>query len=72
MNVSDKFWGRKHYVNQHDICDYLKEWRNSSGWSTKKIDEHFGYAHTADIGLEKTIILVQYPILMTGENSKNY
>ena len=23
-NVSDKFWGRKHKVNQHDICDYLK------------------------------------------------
>lgn len=47
MNVSDKFWGRKHYVNQFDICDYLKKWRNGSGWSTKKIDDHFGYAHTA-------------------------
>lgn len=47
MNVSDKFWGRKHDVNQHEICDYLKEWRNLSGWSTKKIDEHFGYNHTA-------------------------
>lgn len=46
-NVSDKFWGRKHDVNQHEICDYLKYWRNKSGWSTKKIDEHFGYAHTA-------------------------
>jgi len=46
-NVSDKFWGRKHKVNQHDICDYLKEWRNKSGWSTKKVDEYFGYAHTA-------------------------
>jgi len=46
-NVSDKFWGRKHKVNQHEICDYLKEWRNKSGWSTKKVDEHFGYAHTA-------------------------
>ena len=46
-NVSDKFWGRKHKVDQHEICDYLKEWRNKSGWSTKKIDEHFGYAHTA-------------------------
>ncbi len=46
-NVADKFWGRKDKVNQHDICDYLKEWRNKSGWSTKKIDEHFGYAHTA-------------------------
>ncbi len=46
-NVADKFWGRKHKVNQHEICDYLKEWRNKSGWSTKKVDEHFGYAHTA-------------------------
>lgn len=46
-NVHDKFWGRKHKVNQHDICDYLKYWRNLSGWSTKRVDEHFGYAHTA-------------------------
>ena len=46
-NVHDEFWGRKYKVNQHDICDYLKFWRNKSGWSTKKIDEHFGYAHTA-------------------------
>lgn len=46
-NVHDKFWGRKYKVNQFDVCDYLKYWRNKSGWSTKKIDEHFGYAHTA-------------------------
>ena len=46
-NVSDKFWGRKHKVNQHDICDYLKKWRSKSGLSTKRVDEHFGYAHTA-------------------------
>ncbi len=46
-NVADTFWGRKHKVDQHEICDYLKHWRNKSGWSTKKIDEHFGYAHTA-------------------------
>ncbi len=46
-NVHDKFWGRKHKVNQHEICDYLKYWRAKSGWSTKRIDEHFGYAHTA-------------------------
>ena len=46
-NVADKFWGRKHKVNQHDICDYLKEWRAKSGWSTKRVDEYFGYAHTA-------------------------
>ncbi|MBS9775415.1 DNA cytosine methyltransferase [Candidatus Gracilibacteria bacterium] len=46
-NVHDKFWGRKHKVNQHDICDYLKIWRKRAGISTKKVDEHFGYAHTA-------------------------
>jgi DNA (cytosine-5)-methyltransferase 1 len=46
-NVADTFWGRKHKIEQHEICDYLKYWRNKSGLSTKKIDEHFGYAHTA-------------------------
>ena len=46
-NVSDKFFGRKHNVNQADICDYLKYWRNIKGISTKKVDEYFGYAHTA-------------------------
>ena len=46
-NVESKFWGRKYEVNQHEICDYLKYWRNKSKWSTKKVDEHFGYSHTA-------------------------
>ena len=46
-NVHDEFWGRKHPINQHEICDYLKFWRDKSGWSTKKVDEHFGYAYTA-------------------------
>ena len=46
-NVSDKFFGRKHKVKQADICDYLKEWRDKKGISTKKVDEYFGYAHTA-------------------------
>ena len=46
-NVHDKFWGRKHEVSQFDICDYLKEWRKKAGISTKKIDEIFGYKHTA-------------------------
>jgi DNA (cytosine-5)-methyltransferase 1 len=46
-NVHDEFWGRKHKVNQHEICDYLKHWRKISGWTTKKVDKHFGYAHTA-------------------------
>ena len=45
--VKDKFWGRKYTVNQHDICDYLRFWRAKSNWSTKKIDEYFGYKHTA-------------------------
>jgi len=46
-NVHEVFWGRKHNVDQHQICDYLKYWRNKSGWTTKRVDEHFGYAHTA-------------------------
>ena len=46
-NVQDEFWGRKYPIHQFDICDYLKKWRNKSGISTKKVDEHFGYAHTA-------------------------
>lgn len=46
-NVAEKFWGRKYNVNQHEICDYLKEWRTKVGLSTKKIDEYFGYKHTA-------------------------
>ncbi|MBU4480210.1 DNA cytosine methyltransferase [Patescibacteria group bacterium] len=47
VNVHDKFWGRKNNINQHDVCDYLKEWRNKAGISTKKIDEMFGYSYTA-------------------------
>lgn len=46
-NVADTFWGRKYEVNQHDICDYLKYWRDKSGWTTKKVDDHFGYSYTA-------------------------
>jgi len=46
-NVQDKFWGRKHKVSQHDVCDYLKFWRNKKEISTKKVDEHFGYKYTA-------------------------
>jgi DNA (cytosine-5)-methyltransferase 1 len=46
-NVHDKFYGRKNPPKQEDICDYLKYWRKKSGLSTKKIDEIFGYAHTA-------------------------
>lgn len=45
--VQDTFFGRKYKVNQAEICDYLKEWRNKSEWTTKKIDDHFGYKHTA-------------------------
>ncbi len=46
-NVYDTFWGRKHPINQHEICDYLKFWRSCSTYNTKQIDEYFGYAHTA-------------------------
>ena len=47
LNVHDKFWGRKYEVKQEEICDYLKYWRNKAQISTKKIDEIFGYKHTA-------------------------
>lgn len=46
-NVADTFWGRKYEVNQHDICDYLRFWRDKAGWTTNKVDEHFGYSYTA-------------------------
>lgn len=46
-NVADTFWGRKYEVNQHDICDYLRFWRDKAGWTTKQVDEHFGYSYTA-------------------------
>lgn len=46
-NVYDKFWGRKYEVNQADICDYLRYWRDKSGYSTQKVDDHFGYKYTA-------------------------
>ena len=46
-NVYDKFWGRKYKVNQADICDYLKYWRDKAGYTTKKVDDHFGYKYTA-------------------------
>lgn len=46
-NVAEKFWGRKFEINQHELCDYLRYWRDNSSWTTKKIDEYFGYKHTA-------------------------
>lgn len=46
-NVADVFWGRKYTVNQHELCDYLVEWRKKVGISTKKVDEYFGYSYTA-------------------------
>ena len=45
--VKESFWGRKYSVDQSKICDYLKYWRAKSKLSTKKIDAHFGYKHTA-------------------------
>ena len=46
-NVADTFWGRRYEVNQHEICDYLRYWRDKAGWTTKRVDEHFGYSYTA-------------------------
>ncbi len=46
-NVKDKFFGRKYAVNQEEICDYLRYYRDNSEWTTAKIDEYFGYKHTA-------------------------
>lgn len=46
-NVYDKFWGRKYKVKQSAICDYLKKWRDKAGYTTKKVDNHFGYKYTA-------------------------
>lgn len=46
-NVYDKFWGRKYKVNQAKICDYLRKWRDKAGYTTKQVDEHFGYKYTA-------------------------
>ncbi len=46
-NVYDKFWGRKYKVKQEEICDYLKMWRDKAGYTTKKVDDHFGYKYTA-------------------------
>lgn len=45
--VADTFYGRKYTIDQAEICDYLKYWRNKSEWTTSKIDQHFGYKHTA-------------------------
>lgn len=46
-NVADTFFGQKYEVNQHDICDDLRFWRDKSGWTTSKVDKHFGYSYTA-------------------------
>lgn len=46
-NVADTFWGRKHKVNQDEVCDYLKDWRTICKISTQKIDKLLGYKHTA-------------------------
>ena len=45
--VEDTFFGRKYEVNQSEICDYLRYWRDKSGWTTKKVDDYFGYKYTA-------------------------
>jgi DNA (cytosine-5)-methyltransferase 1 len=43
-NVSDIFYCRKYHVDQQQICNYLKKYKTMS---IKKIDDHFGYKHTA-------------------------
>lgn len=43
-NVNDIFYCRKYHVDQQKICNYLKKYKTMS---TKKIDDHFGYKHTA-------------------------
>lgn len=34
-------------LNQHEICDYLRYWRDKAGWTTKRVDDYFGYSYTA-------------------------
>ena len=69
FNVADKFWGRKYDVESSmKFVDYLREWRNKSGWTTKKIDEHFDISIQQDIGLEKIIIVVVFQSHRTGGN----
>lgn len=45
-NVSDKFIGRTYNVDQHTLCDYLREYRSKSGLSNKKIAEKLGMPQT--------------------------
>lgn len=45
--IDDEFWGRKYDVDQFEICDYLKYWRNKKGYGTKQIDDMFGTSYTA-------------------------
>ena len=67
-NVHDKFWGRKHKVNQHDICDYLKYWRNKMVYQQKKWMNILVMHIQLGIGLEKTIILEVFQNLKIGGN----
>lgn len=46
-NVADTFFARKYEVDQAEICDYLREWRNQKQITTKEIDKKLGYKHTA-------------------------
>ena len=54
-NVSGEYIARKNEVNQEDICDYLKIWRKKAKITTHKIDELFGYRHTAGHWFRKDI-----------------
>ncbi len=46
-NVAKKFKTRKYHIDQAELCDYLRKYRDNSKWTTSKIDEYFGYKHTA-------------------------
>ena len=45
-NVSDKFTGRTYDVDQHALCDYLREYRRKAGLSNKKIANALGIPQT--------------------------
>lgn len=47
LNVQNTFYCRKNNIQQSEICDYLKYWKNKKEISISKIDEILGYKYTA-------------------------
>lgn len=45
--IDAKYYGRKNPPNQFTICDYLRHWRDKKGYTTKQVDDIFGYKYTA-------------------------